>query len=284
MLIAVTGADGLVGRDLIRLLKAAGHRVIAATRKPRPGLAAQMNAANWMQSIDSYRLLQRAEVIVHLAGTLLPVHPDSYETCNLLPAERVAQAAKHGAVSRVLYLSYPGASEGSKNPYLRTKALAEKALQDSGKPLLVLRSASIIGPPASPGPYGRSLMANEQGIVRTLGTRGLKVQPVLRGDVVKALFAAVGHGEPGVHTLWGPVTYRLDALIALLNLGAPYRLQMLHPWMARILGNFINDLPPWPAIDVLTKSELGDPSATAQRFGLKLTTLESVWKVRPGTS
>lgn len=64
--VAISGASGLVGKDLSELLRENGHRVIPMTRKKTPG----SDAIVWDTSkgVENPAQLESVDTIVHLAG------------------------------------------------------------------------------------------------------------------------------------------------------------------------------------------------------------------------
>lgn len=269
--IAVTGAEGQVGRalrehlhDLIRC--APGGAAPAAVRVvPRP-----------LEGPLARAVLERADAVVHLAGALRPDPGESLAAANLASTRAVADAVRGDLSKRVLYLSYVGASEASSNAYLRAKAAAERALFDSGARVVVFRCTHIIGPPDSPGPTARALLAGDDRRVTVLGDGRQRIAPVYRDDVVAALSAALTAGAPGVYDLAGPDRMTLDDLVRILNRDPGVLIRHLSPIVARALGLFHPDLNP-ALVDLMLRDGAADPARAVSTFGLTLTSIRSVW-------
>lgn len=86
--IAITGADGQVGRALRGYLAGFPNQVWALGR-----------GDDWAAAC------QDAEVIVHLAGTLRPRRPDTDEAANSGTVRRMMAAIDGSSVQRVVFLS-----------------------------------------------------------------------------------------------------------------------------------------------------------------------------------
>lgn len=100
-----------------------------------------------------------AVAVAHLAGTLRPKRPDTYEDANLRTVERTVAALEGSSVERIVFLSYVGAVRSSPNAYLRAKAKAEELLHRSGRDVVVFRCTHVVGPPEEPGPTASALLS-----------------------------------------------------------------------------------------------------------------------------
>ena len=275
-MIAVTGADGQVGRALLLRLRGRGEQTVALTRRP-VDLSAHRLVVGPLDSPEAVTALRAADYVVHLAGALRPIRGNSYQAANVATAEAVVRALKDGRAKRVLFLSYVGASEESKNLYLRTKAMAERILAASGKELVVFRCTHILGPPGTPGPTASAMLAKPGRGVSVLGNGRQVVAPVYLDDVVAALLAAMRGGRPGTYDLAGPERMSLDDLVRLLNRNPRVPIRHIPGWVARLLGLSLPALP-GPMVDILLTDSVGDPSHAVDTFGLPLTSLRAVWK------
>lgn len=280
--VAITGANGQVGRALLERLCALRVRTVALTRTPAELPATEMIRG----TLDSYKALfalRRADAIVHLAGTLRPAGRDSYWTANGETADALAFALKPSFARRVLFVSYVGACEKSHNLFLRLKARAERVLRETGKDLVVFRCSHIIGSPDSPGSTARSLQARRGRAAIVLGSGRQRVAPVFTGDVVSALIAALTRGAPGLYDLTGPERMTMDELVRLVNRNPNVPLRHVPDGLARFLGRIAPRLS-GPFVDVFLRDSLGDPSRAIETFDLNLTSVRSVWQecVAPG--
>jgi uncharacterized protein len=70
MNILVTGATGLIGRELCRELVKAGHRLVALSRNPRKGLGVEAELVTWQPESGPppRAALTGIEAVIHLAG------------------------------------------------------------------------------------------------------------------------------------------------------------------------------------------------------------------------
>lgn len=132
--IAVTGANGFIGKNLIVRLGETGH-------KPLPiGRDLDINALA--------EKLAESDFVVHLAGVNRPEHEGEFETGNAGMSERLALALQR--LNRPLPLVYSSSIQAElENPYGRSKRAAEEAItgygQASGAPVHIWRLPNVFG-------------------------------------------------------------------------------------------------------------------------------------------
>lgn len=132
--IAVTGANGFVGRNLVVRLKELSHEVVPVPHDTAP---------------ESLReLLRPAEAVVHLAGVNRPTDDSEFVSGNQGMTEHLLDAlAGLGALTPIVYASSIQAELD--NPYGRSKRAAEQAIEayhrDTGAPTAILRLPNIFG-------------------------------------------------------------------------------------------------------------------------------------------
>ena len=132
--IAVTGANGFVGSNLVVQLRERGFAVV-----PVPHTASEAS----LQTI-----LMPADAVVHLAGVNRPINETEFKTGNEGMTERlVAARTALGGKRPLLYASSIQAELD--NPYGRSKRAAEDVLkaygQASGAPVAIFRLPNVFG-------------------------------------------------------------------------------------------------------------------------------------------
>jgi uncharacterized protein YbjT (DUF2867 family) len=196
-LILVTGGTGTLGRDLVPLLRAAGHgvRVLSRhAREPEPGL--EYVACDLMTGDGLDAALAGVGTVVHLAGG---PKGDDVVTANLV------RAAARAEVGHLVYISVIGA-DTVPVAWLRTKLAAEKTVTDSGIPFTILRAAQF-----------HSLVltvAQKMAKLPVLpAPGGLRFQPVDAADVAARLAELTLAGPSGlVADIAGPTVYPMADL------------------------------------------------------------------------
>lgn len=249
--IVITGAGGQVGIALRRRLAALPTEIRALSR----------------HDVDA-RTLRDAEVVVHLAGTLLPGRQNTYEQANRATVGETVAALAGSAVERVVFLSYVGADPQSENAYLRAKGEAEELLYRSGRDCVIFRCTHIFGPPEDPGPTVAALIARRGRSVWILGDGSQRVAPVYREDVVDAIVAALDPSTyHGRFDLPGPEEMTMDELAQMVNADG-VRLRHLPSRIARTLSRAAPGTTP-ELVEVMSADSLGEQRRVDRAFGLE---------------
>lgn len=264
--IAITGADGHVGRWLAGRL---GEMGIEARPVPREG--------------DATAAVGGSQAVVHLAGTLAPVKPNTFELANVETVRRALEAiSAAGGVDRIVYLSYVGADPSSRNAYLRTKGQAEELIRESGVPHTILRCPFVIGEPSRPGPTTQAFLAHDSKPIRALGDGRQLVAPIFAGDLVSVIVcAATGEGPTGTFELGGPETMPLDDLIHIVN-HPDIHVRYTQVLVGAFVALFSSQITP-ALVGVMGSDSVpeGDPAEAAAAFGVTLTPIDTVWPQVP---
>lgn len=165
-LIALTGATGFIGRHVVAALSGR-HRLRALVRRPDDALARQgveQITGDLHDEGALARLAAGAQVLVHLAGAIDAPDRATFMRINAGGSERVAIAAAHGGVRRLVFVSSLAAREPHLSAYAASKAEAEaRVLAVAGRYELV-----TVRPPAVYGPGDRATLELFRGLHRGL--------------------------------------------------------------------------------------------------------------------
>src|SRR5438552_343004 len=133
--ITVFGGTGFIGRHLVALLLRSGATVRVAVRHPgsvkmatEAGRAPEMVQADVLDDVTVGAAIAGADTVANLVGILSETTTHSYRAIHVESALRVALAAQHHGVMRLIHLSALGASLTSPALSDRTKAEGEQAV------------------------------------------------------------------------------------------------------------------------------------------------------------
>ncbi|HEX6740069.1 MAG TPA: NAD(P)-dependent oxidoreductase [Vicinamibacteria bacterium] len=197
MRIAVTGANGFVGRELVGKASAAGWEVTGIVRSEEG--AAVVKAAGGrpvmtpLAGPDLVRACAGAQAVVHLAQIGSEKRGQTYEAVNVGGTRQVLEAARAAGVPRLVYFSglgvaHYGQAPRCSNDYFLSKLSAELLLYSSDRQVVVFRPSYIVGPGDG---LVRSLLGElAQGAVEWPGDGGYRLQPVAVSDAAAAVLAA----------------------------------------------------------------------------------------------
>ncbi len=194
----VFGGSGFIGRYVVKRLAARGFVVRAAVRDPEGALSLK-TMGEVGQIVPLYapveqddlvkRAVEGADIVVTLAGILSEKRKGDFNRVHAEGAKRVALAAAHSGVQRLVHVSAIGADAASPSDYARSKALGEHSVRENFPNAVILRPSILFG--AEDAFFNRfASMAMLSPVVPIVGG-GTKFQPVYVGDVADAVMAAI---------------------------------------------------------------------------------------------
>ena len=293
MTIFVAGATGAIGKRLVPLLVAGGHRVVGTTRTlakidelrtrgAEPVVVDGLNGDAVMKCV----LSARPDVIVHQMTALASMRSfknfdDEFALTNRLRTEGAENllAAAHAAGTRKFvaqsYSGWPNTREGgpvkteddpldSNPPKAMSKSLAairkleSLVIQASGIAGTALRYGSLYGPGTSIAQDGEMVQLVRRRKLPLIGT-GAGIWSFLHvDDAASATRLAIEREAPGIYNIVdddpAPVATWLPELASAVGSKAPYRLPA---WLGRwIIGD--------SGLSVMTKVR-GSSNAKAKR-------------------
>ena len=215
MRIAITGANGFVGRNVIALLlgdETPGD-LRAVVRDPEratpelPRAPLDVRRADVTDPDTLRGLFDGVDAVVHTVAIPTERH-GSFERINADGTRAVVHEAERAGVRKIVHLSAIGASPKSRYPFLRSKGQGQAAVEGSLVPHVVLRPSVLFGPGDDFFPrLGFSLRFP---VVPLPDGGGARFQPLHVADLARAIRAALRGPITGTFELGGPVavTYR----------------------------------------------------------------------------
>src|SRR5271166_6550088 len=143
MKVLVAGSAGFVGRRLCPALQAAGHDVVAMTRRPEiyrgVGEPVCGDVTNLASLAEAMRGCAAAYYLVHRLGER------NFARADAVAATTFGQAAAQAGVHRIVYLGGLGNSGDDLSAHLRSRRQVEGLLGKAGVAVTVLRAGIIVG-------------------------------------------------------------------------------------------------------------------------------------------
>ena len=194
MRIALTGATGFVGGHVVDAALAAGHQVVALTRRmkgPREGV--EWIAGSLENSASLATLAKCADAIIHIAGVISATERGGFEQGNVVGTGAVLAAAQAAGVRRFIHVSSLAAREPKLSRYGASKARSEELVAAS--PL----SYAIVRPPAVYGPGDRETLElfkmAAKGLI-VLPPKAARLSLIHVGDLARLLVALADPAAP----------------------------------------------------------------------------------------
>jgi NAD(P)H dehydrogenase (quinone) len=208
MRIAVTGAAGRLGEQVVEMLAATGdHQVVAVSRRPAADAAPGPRLA---AAVADYADLPALRAALRGVDTLVFVSSDGEAVHVLRHHENVIQAAADSGVGHIVALSALDADVGSPFCYGMSYGYTERMLYDSGCAVSIAR-ASIYTEF-----FLQLLTLARVGNEIRLPAADGRISLVSRADVGRCLAAlAVGAPTGRHHDITGPEAPGLTAIAAL---------------------------------------------------------------------
>ena len=215
MQLAVTGANGFVGRHVIGHAARAGWDAVGIVRSEAASRAVGEAGGRAALLTDPRfeglpNVLEGADAVVHLAQIGAERGGQTYDSVNIGLTERVLDACRLAGVPRLIYFSGLGVtrygrSRRSTNRYFLSKLAAETLVLRSGCEGVVFRPSYVVGP--GDAFVTASLAAMAAGEVERPGDGSYRMQPIFVDDVAALVLAAVERPRgafPTVFDLVGP--------------------------------------------------------------------------------
>ncbi|MBE0699152.1 MAG: NAD(P)H-binding protein, partial [Anaerolineaceae bacterium] len=150
-MILVTGGTGFVGQVLIRHLVAMGRQVRTLLR-PSPesphlprGVAVEAVICGLRDERGLRAAMKGVDIVYHLAGAERKGSQADLLGVDIEGTRIVSSVAADAGVDRFIFLSHLGADRASAYPLLKSKAIAESYIINSGINYTIFRSAVLFG-------------------------------------------------------------------------------------------------------------------------------------------
>lgn len=218
--IAVTGANGFVGRHAIARVLLARHDVRALISE-RPGAETELPGGGAQMDVRRVDVRKPETLRGAFEGVDAVIHTVAVPTerkqrfadVNVRGVAHVVAEARRAGVRRIVHMGALRADRVSPYPYLRSKGEGEALVTGSGISHVVLQPSLLFG--EGDDFFPRLAFSLLFPVVPVPGNGKARFQPIHVDDIAQALVAAVERREiSGVHEIGGaePVTY--DEMLA----------------------------------------------------------------------
>ena len=294
MRIAVTGANGFIGRHVVRHAVASGYEVSGVVRSQAAAQVVREAGGHPVELVGRdpealVRALDGCRAVVHLAQIGAERGGQTYEAVNVGMTERVLEDARHAGVPRVVYFSGLGVARYGMSPRSLERLLPLEAR--GGDHPLPLRPRGRRLPPvlrrgARATPSCRRCCRPWRGVtIERPGDGSYRVQPIAVADAASCVLAAVERPAgafPSVFDLVGPEALPYARLLERLArvaraLGRPAELRVREIPVEEAdrrarAGGYQGMLP--DELDCLLCDEVSDPAPLESLLGRPLTPLD----------
>ena len=285
-MILLTGATGLVGSALLPRLLAEGHDVRCLVRDPRrlgpERVRVQLSLADLGDPRGLRHAVRGADTVIHLAAAIRDQPPRRVEEITALGTHRLLREAERAGVRRFIFFSALGATSFQRTRFFRSKALAERRVEESPLETTIFAPSIVYDPDDD---WIRLLRRLALLPVLPISGRGTATyEPIWAGDAADAVVAALD-APPGRYELAGPERLSYEAIARLVARAAGRERPTLHVplpfvrsgliWLRRLFGEAA--FATWEEAELLEVSMVSEcGTADAQRLGIEPAAMATV--------
>lgn len=204
-LVALTGATGFIGQEILRNLVSNGYKVHALTRKPREDEA----SVHWVHGdlndkTALHQLVEGVDAVIHCAGTVRGRSLEDFVQTNVDGTTNLVLAAEQQITKpRFLLISSLAAREPELSWYAKSKQMAEQSVinYSASDQWIIFRPTAVYG--KGDKELKPVFNATRRGILPLIGKTSNKISLLHVDDFVAAIACWLAMSEPasGIYEL-----------------------------------------------------------------------------------
>jgi uncharacterized protein YbjT (DUF2867 family) len=189
--VAITGANGFVGKNIGKALAKKGIFVVGIVRK---GKESSINFGDVITSDDlseNYLIskLHGCFALLHFIGKGKQTVDSDYQKVNVSLTKNAIKLCKKAKIKKIIYISGLGVSKDTTFGYFISKFQAEQEIINSGLDYTIFRASYIIG---KDDPLSSLLFRQmKKGVIMVPGSGRYRLQPIFVGDVAEVVFQSL---------------------------------------------------------------------------------------------
>lgn len=188
--IAITGANGFVGRNIRKFFSHNKIPVISLTRTKHSSHKFEKNIVySDLAQKNLAGRLGNCNALVHLIGHGTQNVDLTYDDVNIESTKKAVRLCKNAKIRKIVYISGFGVSRSTTFGYFISKFKAEQEIINSGLDYTILRASYIIG---NDDPLTKNLNRQiKTGSIIVPGSGLYRLQPISVNDVAKIILVAI---------------------------------------------------------------------------------------------
>lgn len=223
-MLLITGGTGFIGARFAQKLIRSNHavRILLRPQKTTPNLPKNVSLEIAVSSLQDPRSLRAAlknvKTVFHFATAEHQVPVANFEGVDINGTENLMEAAQDAGVERVLYLSRVGAEKKSSFPVLKSKALAEEIIINSGIPYTIMRLTEIFGSQDHFTNQIKAAISHSPLLLPIPGDGKMNLQPLWIEDLLSCLLLVYEEGifENKIYKLGGGEYFSFVKIIQII--------------------------------------------------------------------
>ena len=268
--VAVTGANGFVGKSVRKFLYKNKVRVLGISRKNFAKYSTETKAQS--KNLLEQRLqkkLKNYDALVHLIGIGVESSGSTFEEINVNLTKNTIKLCKKSGIKKIIYISGLGVSKNNTSNYFISKYKAEQEIINSGLDYTIFRASYIIG---KTDHLTKSLSKQmKKGVIIIPGSGKYQLQPIFVEDVAKIILKSILEKKfsKKILDLVGPRKISFEDFVKLFSKNTKVKFKKINLKNAYDEGTYSSE-----SLDLLIGDYTSDMTQLQKLASIKLTPVE----------
>jgi len=268
--VAVTGANGFVGKNVRKFLYKNKVRVLGISRKNFGKYSTETKAQS--KNLLEQRLqkkLKNYDALVHLIGIGIESSGSTFEEINVNLTKNTIKLCKKSGIKKIIYISGLGVSKNNTSNYFISKYKAEQEIINSGLDYTIFRASYIIG---KTDHLTKSLSKQmKKGVIIIPGSGKYQLQPIFVEDVAKIILKSILEKKfsKKILDLAGPRKISFEDFVKLFSKNTKVKFKKINLKNAYDEGTYSSE-----SLDLLIGDYTSDMTQLQKLASIKLTPVE----------
>jgi NADH dehydrogenase len=268
--VAVTGANGFVGKNVRKFLYKNKVRVLGISRKNFGKYSTETKAQS--KNLLEQRLqkkLKNYDALVHLIGIGVESSGSTFEEINVNLTKNTIKLCKKSGIKKIIYISGLGVSKNNTSNYFTSKYKAEQEIINSGLDYTIFRASYIIG---KTDHLTKSLSKQmKKGVIIIPGSGKYQLQPIFVEDVAKIILKSILEKKfsKKILDLVGPRKISFEDFVKLFSKNTKVKFKKINLKNAYDEGTYSSE-----SLDLLIGNYTSDMTQLQKLASIKLTPVE----------
>jgi len=268
--VAVTGANGFVGKNVRKFLYKNKVHVLGISRKNFAKYPNEIKVQS--KNLLEYQLqkkLKNYDGLIHLIGIGTESSRSTFEQINVDLTKNTIELCKKSGIKKIVYISGLGVSKDSTSSYFASKYNAEREIISSGLDYTIFRASYIIG---KTDHLTKSLLNQmKKGTIIIPGSGKYRLQPIFVEDVAKIILESILEKKFSnkILDLVGPTKINFEDFVKLFSKNMKVKLKKINLKAAYDEGTYSPE-----SLDLLIGDYTSDMKHLQKLANVKLTPIE----------
>jgi len=268
--VAVTGANGFVGKNVRKFLYKKKVRVLGISRKNFGKYSTETKAQS--KNLLEQRLQKKMksyDALVHLIGIGIESSGSTFEEINVNLTKNTIKLCKKSGIKKIIYISGLGVSKNNTSNYFTSKYKAEQEIINSGLDYTIFRASYIIG---KTDHLTKSLSKQmKKGVIIIPGSGKYQLQPIFVEDVAKIILKSILEKKfsKKILDLVGPRKISFEDFVKLFSKNTKVKFKKINLKNAYDEGTYSSE-----SLDLLIGNYTSDMTQLQKLASIKLTPVE----------